>query len=69
MLNTFTFCEWGDVSIRNIMIDIDGTNLEEGVEISFEDDDLETIEILGYINLDELEADDVEKLIEDNFQY
>ena len=68
MLNTFSFCQYGDVEIRNVMIDLDGTNLEEGVEIIFTDNDvdLQPIEILGYINLDEITADDVESLIENN---
>lgn len=68
MLNTFSFCQYGDVEIKNVMIDVDGTNLVDGVQITFEDDEFDTIEIVGHIDLNELEADDVEKLIEDNLK-
>lgn len=68
MLNTFSFCVYGDVEIKNVMIDVDGTNLVDGVQITFEEDEFDTIEIVGHIDLDEIEADDVEKLIEDNLK-
>lgn len=68
MLNTFSFCEYGDIEIKNVVFDLDGTNLEEGIEISFTDKDVEipTIKIIGYIDLDEITADEVESLIENN---
>lgn len=66
MLNTFSFCQYGDVEIKNVMVDVDGTNLVDGVEITFEDETFDTVTILGHIDLDELEADDVETLIENN---
>lgn len=68
MLNTFSFCQYGDVEIKNVMIDVDGTNLVDGVQITFEEDEFDTIEIVGHIDLDEIEADDVEKLIENNLK-
>jgi hypothetical protein len=66
MLNTFSIDPYGDLEIRNVMLDVDGTNLEEAIEISFDDEDLETITIFGHINLDNIKSDDVELLIEEN---
>lgn len=54
----------GEVTVRNAMFDIDGTNLEEGLEIKGEEIGL--IEVFGYRDIDGLTVDDVEKLIEDN---
>ena len=56
---------FGIVTVRNIMIDIDGTNLEEGIEIN-NPEFFKPLEILGYINIDELEEDRLEDLIADN---
>jgi hypothetical protein len=49
----------GEVELRNAMIDIDGTNLEEGVEIVQDGDVIN--EWLGYIDLDDEE--EVERLL------
>ena len=68
MFNTFSFCEYGDVTLRNAIFDTNGTDLVEGIEISSDNNEFETIEIHGYIDLDELEADDVEKLIQENIK-
>ncbi len=49
----------GEITVRNAMIDIDGTNLEEGVEIV--QDGVVINEWLGYIDLDDEE--EVEQLL------
>ena len=49
----------GEITVRNAMIDIDGTNLEEGVEIVQDGDVIN--EWLGYIDLDDEE--EVERLL------
>ena len=49
----------GEVELRNAMIDLDGTNLEEGVEIVQDGDVIN--EWLGYIDLDDEE--EVERLL------
>jgi len=51
--------EIGEITVRNAMIDIDGTNLEEGVEIV--QDGVVINEWLGYIDLDDEE--EVEQLL------
>lgn len=49
----------GEITVRNAMIDIDGTNLQEGVEIV--QDGVVINEWLGYVDLDDEE--EVEKLL------
>ena len=63
MMNTFN-CAYGDVVVRNAMFDIDGTNLEEGIEIKGEEIGL--IEVYGYRDVSDLTVDEVEELIEKN---
>ena len=55
---------FGEVELRNVMIDTDGTNLVEGIEI--EGDEIDTIEVYGYYDIDELSVEEIEELIEDN---
>jgi hypothetical protein len=57
--------KYGEVTVRNAMFDIDGTTLEEGIEIKNEDVGL--IEIHGRYDIDELTQSDVEQLIAENF--
>ena len=54
----------GTLEVRNIMIEIDNTNIEEGLEISRDGEFV--IEVLGYHDVDELTEDIVEDLINDN---
>lgn len=55
---------YGEVELRNVMIDIDGTNLTEGIEI--EGDEIGIIDVYGYYDIDELSVEEIEELIEDN---
>lgn len=50
----------GEVTVKDAMIDLDGTNLEEGIVIRLEDES--TIEILGF-NEDSIDKDTVESLV------
>ena len=56
--------DYGKVEIRNAMFDIDGTTLEEGVEIK--GDEIGLIELYGWIDIDELSSDKVNELINQN---
>lgn len=53
--------KYGEVKLRVVMIDIDGTNLEEGIEVSLNG------ELLGQvieIDFDDLTITDVEEIVE-----
>ena len=52
---------FGNVTVRNAMFDVDGTTLEEGIELKEEDGELH--ELFGYRNIDELTIKEVEKII------
>ena len=52
---------YGSVEIRPAMFDIDGTNLEEGIEIK--GDEIALIEIYGWHDISELNVEKVEQLI------
>ena len=54
---------YGEVALRNVMID-NGFDLTEGIEI--EGDEIDTIEVYGYYDIDELSVEEIEELIEDN---
>lgn len=66
MTRTFENTSFGDVELCNIMIDLDGTNLEEGLEITVENVE-KPIEIFGYYDLEEMSVKDVEELLELNY--
>lgn len=68
-LNTFNHYEYGDVEVRPAMFDVDGTNLQEGIEVIFLEEDLPNIEIYGYVDLDELTADEVIEMIDDHIDF
>jgi len=53
--------DYGKVEIRNAMFDIDGTTLEEGIEIKGKEIGL--IELYGWIDIDELSPNKVNELI------
>ena len=53
--------DYGKVEIRNAMFDIDGTNLEEGVEIK--GDEIGLIELYGWRDIEELSYDEINELI------
>ena len=38
---------YGDIRVQDVMIDVDGTNLEEGINIISMDDIFETISVVG----------------------
>ena len=52
--------DYGDVQVRNAMFDIDGTNLEEGIEVK---GDGFLLEIYGYRDIDDMSINDVELII------
>ncbi len=52
---------YGKVEIRNTMFDIDGTNLEEGVEIK--GDEIGIIQLYGWRDIEELSYDEINELI------
>lgn len=57
---------YGEVTVRNAMFDVDGTNLEEGIEIKSVNGEFDLLEIFGYYDIDDMNEDDVERLIEDH---
>jgi len=64
MTRNFDTEEYGNVSVRNAMLDTDGTNLVEGIEIRIGVSTL--VEVQGYQDLEELSVEEVEKLILEN---
>ena len=63
MERTFETNKYGQVTVRNSMIEIEGdSTLIEGIEIK--GDDIGLIEILKYIDIEDLSIDDVEDLID-----
>jgi len=54
----------GLVTVKNAMLDLDGTNLEEGIEIIGEH--VELIELVGYRSVEDMTIEEVETLIENN---
>lgn len=53
--------DYGTVTVRNAMFDVDGTTLEEGIEVK---GDSLFIERYGQYDIDEMSVDDVETIIE-----
>ena len=53
--------KFGLIEIRHAMFDIDGTNLEEGIEIKGEEIGL--LEFYGWQDIDELNVEKVEQII------
>jgi len=66
MTRTFENTSFGDVEVRNVMIDLDGTNLEEGLEITVDNVE-KPIEVYGYYDVEEMTTDELEDLLEDNY--
>lgn len=66
MTQIFKNTKFGDVTVRNIMIDVDRTNLEEGILIKV-DNVPEPIEIFGYHSLEDMSNEDVEELLDEQF--
>lgn len=65
MEKTFETNKYGSVTVRTAMLENnDKTTLSEGVEIK--GDDIELIELCYRFDIEELTAEDVEKLIEEN---
>lgn len=60
-MRTFETKDYGKVEVRIAMFDIDGTNLEEGVEIK--GDDIGLIELHGWRDISELSSKNVNELI------
>ena len=61
-MKTLETKDYGVITIRPAMFDVDGTNLEEGVEIK--GDFIGLIEVYGYFHIDDMEEKDVVLLIE-----
>ena len=56
--------DYGKVEIRNAMFDIDGTTLEEGIEIKGEEIGL--IELHGWRDIEDLSSGEINTLINQN---
>lgn len=56
------YTKFGEVTVRPASIDLDGTNLEEGVEIVNEEDGI-LLEVLGYRDVDSFTNRELEQLI------
>ena len=61
MKKTFETELYGTVEVRPAMFDIDGTNLEEGIEIKGEE--IGIIELYGWRDIEDLITAEVEDLI------
>ncbi len=57
--------DYGEVEVSVVMFDIDGTNLEEGIEIK--SDEIGLIEVCGWSDLDDLSSNDINSLITQNW--
>lgn len=55
---------WGEVNIRSIQMDLDDTNLTSGIEVYGRD--IETFEVEGYYELEDMTLSEVETLLENN---
>ena len=64
MSKIITTQDYGKVEIRNAVFDIDGTTLEEGIEIKGEEIGL--IELYGWRDIEELSSDEVNEIINQN---
>lgn len=56
--------DYGNVSVRTAVFDLDGTTLLDGIEVKSLDNSFYTIEIYGYHDIEEMTVDDVERIIE-----
>jgi hypothetical protein len=54
--------KWGTISIRHAMIDVDGTNLEDGLEIKLDGELVGTA--IGFTSRDFSDIDSLEKFVE-----
>ena len=61
MGKTFETADYGTAKVRTVMIDLDGSTLEEGIEITGED--FESIELLGWRDIDGMTDEGVNELI------
>ena len=64
MEKLFQTPNYGEITVRTAMFDVDGKNLEEGIEIKGEDIGL--IELYGWRDIDEMTIEELENLIEIN---
>lgn len=55
--------QYGKVNVRNAMIDTDGTNLVEGIEIEVVEE-AATIEVAGYRDVEEMTEGEIVTLID-----
>lgn len=55
----------GMVSVRNVMIDTDGTNLEEGIELVSMENNFKTFTLVGF-DVNDLSEDDIDEFIINN---
>ena len=63
MEKTFDTEDFGEVKVRTVMIDLDGSNLEEGIEITGEFFGDEPIELLGWRDVDGMTDEEVNEMV------
>ena len=64
MEKAFNTKKYGEVTVRNAMLDTDGTNLKDGIEITQFQRDFDLIEICEHFDVEEMTDEQVEKLID-----
>lgn len=68
-MQLFTHPDYGLVRVSFAMLDIDGTTLDDGIEIKSEDDEFKIIEIVGWRDVQEMTEEEVIKLIDENLDH
>ena len=58
--------DYGTVEIRTAVFDLDGTTLQEGIEIK--GDDIELTEIVGYYDIEVITPNEVNDLLGDKYK-
>jgi len=70
MEKTFNHPEYGNIEIRNAMLEDDrGTVLHDGIEIKFLEENLPIIEMFGHLSLDEITSEEVIKMVDDYISF
>jgi len=58
--------KYGEVEVKSCIIDLDGTNMEEGITINSCDDTFDSFELVCQLDIENLIPIDVELLIDNN---
>ncbi len=58
--------DYGTVEVRTAVFDLDGTTLQEGIEIK--GDDIELTEIVGYYDIEDITPNEVNDLLGDKYK-